>query len=74
LGNNESAGSGATYAEQEISRLNPAVSIDQTGVGWLREIRVHKDGKTRPGIKLGICGEHRSDPDSVKFCHGIGLA
>ena len=46
---------------------------DQTGVGLLMELAVEKGRKTRPGIKLGICGEHGGDPDSVKFCHRIGL-
>jgi pyruvate,orthophosphate dikinase len=38
------------------------------------EIAITKGRKTRPGIKLGICGEHGGDPDSVKFCHRIGLS
>jgi pyruvate,orthophosphate dikinase len=38
------------------------------------EIAIVKGRKTRPGIKLGICGEHGGDPDSVKFCHRIGLS
>jgi pyruvate,orthophosphate dikinase len=45
----------------------------QTGVGQLIQIAVAKGNKTRPGIKLGICGEHGGDPDSVKFCHHAGL-
>jgi pyruvate,orthophosphate dikinase len=61
------------YAELEIIRKNPFASIDQTGVGQLMEMAVAKGNKTRPGIKLGICGEHGGDPDSVKFCHRIGL-
>ena len=54
-------------------KKNPFASIDQTGVGQLMKIAVEKGNKTRPGIKLGICGEHGGDPDSVKFCHRIGL-
>jgi pyruvate, orthophosphate dikinase len=61
------------YAEAEIVKKNPFASIDQTGVGQLMEIAIAKGNKTRPGIKLGICGEHGGDPDSVKFCHRIGL-
>jgi len=61
------------YAELEIVRKNPFATIDQGGVGELMKIAVEKGGKTRPGIKLGICGEHGGDPDSVKFCHRIGL-
>jgi pyruvate,orthophosphate dikinase len=61
------------YAELEIVKKNPFATIDQSGVGLLMEIAVEKGNKTRPGIKLGICGEHGGDPDSVKFCHRIGL-
>jgi pyruvate,orthophosphate dikinase len=61
------------YQEAEIMKKNPFASIDQTGVGQLMEIAIAKGRKTRPDIKLGICGEHGGDPDSVKFCHQIGL-
>jgi pyruvate,orthophosphate dikinase len=61
------------YAELEIVKKNPFASIDQCGVGQLMKIAVEKGNKTRPGIKLGICGEHGGDPDSVKFCHRLGL-
>src|SRR4051812_21110596 len=61
------------YAEAEIVKKNPFASIDQTGVGQLMQIAITKGRKTRPDIKLGICGEHGGDPDSVKFCHKIGL-
>jgi pyruvate, orthophosphate dikinase len=61
------------YAESEIVKKNPFASVDQTGVGQLMEIAITKGRKTRPDIKLGICGEHGGDPDSVKFCHKIGL-
>ena len=61
------------YTENEIMKKNPFASIDQTGVGQLIEMAVAKGNKTRPGIKLGICGEHGGDPDSVKFCHRAGL-
>jgi len=61
------------YAEKEIVKKNPFATIDQAGVGLLMQIAVEKGNKTRPGIKLGICGEHGGDPDSVKFCHRIGL-
>jgi pyruvate,orthophosphate dikinase len=62
------------YAESEIVKKNPFASIDQTGVGQLMAIAIVKGRKTRPDIKLGICGEHGGDPDSVKFCHKIGLS
>ena len=61
------------YTELEIIRKNPFASIDQTGVGQLMKMAVEKGNASRPGIKLGICGEHGGDPDSVKFCHRIGL-
>ena len=61
------------YAELEIVKKNPFATIDQTGVGQLMQIAIEKGRKTRPGIKLGICGEHGGDPDSVKFCHRVGL-
>jgi pyruvate, orthophosphate dikinase len=62
-----------SYTENEIMKKNPFASIDQTGVGQLVQIAAEKGNKTRPGIKLGICGEHGGDPDSVKFCHRVGL-
>jgi len=61
------------YTELEIVKKNPFASIDQTGVGQLMKIAVEKGNATRPGIKLGICGEHGGDPESVKFCHKLGL-
>ena len=61
------------YAECEIVKKNPFATIDQSGVGQLMQIAAEKGRKTRPGIKLGICGEHGGDPDSVKFCHSLGL-
>jgi pyruvate,orthophosphate dikinase len=61
------------YQELEIVRKNPFASIDQSGVGQLMKIAVEKGRSRRSDIKLGICGEHGGDPDSVKFCHRIGL-
>src|SRR5437588_2382428 len=61
------------YAELEIVKRNPFATIDQNGVGQLMQIAIEKGRKTRPKIKLGICGEHGGDPDSVKFCHRMGL-
>jgi pyruvate,orthophosphate dikinase len=61
------------YAELEIVKKNPFATIDQTGVGQLMQIAVTKGRAARPDIKLGICGEHGGDPDSVKFCHKLGL-
>jgi len=64
----------APYVELEIITKNPFASIDQSGVGQLMQIAVEKGRRTRPDLKLGICGEHGGDPDSVKFCHRIGLS
>ena len=61
------------YIELEIVKKNPFASIDQAGVGQLMKIAVEKGNASRPGIKLGICGEHGGDPESVKFCHKLGL-
>jgi pyruvate,orthophosphate dikinase len=62
------------YQESEIMKKNPFASVDQTGVGQLMEIAIARGRQTRPNIKLGICGEHGGDPDSVKFCHRLGLS
>ncbi len=61
------------YTENEIFKKNPFATLDQTGVGQLMQMAVEKGRRTRPKIKLGICGEHGGDPDSVKFCHRLGL-
>jgi pyruvate,orthophosphate dikinase len=61
------------YAELDIIDANPFASIDQKGVGRLMEITRDLGRKTRPEIKLGICGEHGGEPSSVKFCHRLGL-
>jgi pyruvate,orthophosphate dikinase len=62
------------YQELEIVKQNPFASIDQTGVGKLMQIACELGRKTRPDIKLGICGEHGGEPSSVKFCHRLGLS
>jgi pyruvate, orthophosphate dikinase len=62
-----------SYQGMAIFKKNVFISIDETGVGELIRIAVEKGNKTRPGIELGICGEHGGDPDSVKFCHRVGL-
>jgi pyruvate,orthophosphate dikinase len=61
------------YAELDIVDTNPFASIDQKGVGRLMEMTRDLGRKTRPKIKLGICGEHGGEPTSVKFCHRLGL-
>ena len=61
------------YIENEVFKKNPFASLDQVGVGELVKIAIAKGRKVRPDIKLGICGEHGGDPDSVKFFHKVGL-
>src|SRR2546423_179868 len=61
------------YAELDIVDTNPFASVDQKGVGKLMEMTRDLGRKTRPNIKLGICGEHGGEPSSVKFCHRLGL-
>jgi pyruvate, orthophosphate dikinase len=61
------------YIEQKILATDPFDTIDQEGVGKLMQMAVSLAKKVRPDIKLGICGEHGGEPESVKFCHKIGL-
>ena len=61
------------YVEKGILENDPFQSLDQTGIGKLVRIAVEGGRKTRPNIKLGICGEHGGDPASVHFCHEVGL-
>ena len=62
-----------TYLEKDIYPVDPFVSIDREGVGALMQIAAAAGRMVRPGMKLGICGEHGGDPASVGFCHEIGL-
>lgn len=61
------------YVENKILPENPFETLDQEGVGQLMEIAIQKGKSVRNNIKLGICGEHGGDPESVKFCHKLGL-
>jgi pyruvate, orthophosphate dikinase len=61
------------YQERKILERDPFQSIDTVGVGQLVSTAVEKGRKTRPDIKLGICGEHGGDPSSVHFFHKVGL-
>jgi pyruvate,orthophosphate dikinase len=61
------------YMKAGIFKQDPFATLDQAGVGQLLQIAATKGRKTRPNVKLGICGEHGGDPESVKFCHRIGL-
>ncbi|WZL80038.1 pyruvate, phosphate dikinase [Vallitaleaceae bacterium 9-2] len=61
------------YYKKGIFEFDPFARLDQTGVGQLVEMAVEKGRKTRPNIKLGICGEHGGDPSTIDFCHKVGL-
>ncbi len=61
------------YVEKGIMPKDPFVSIDVDGVGALVQIAVEKGRRVKPGLKLGICGEHGGDPASIHFCEGAGL-
>ncbi|RYD97095.1 MAG: pyruvate, phosphate dikinase, partial [Sphingomonadales bacterium] len=62
-----------TYVEKQIYARDPFVSIDVEGVGELISLAAERGRKTRPDIKLGICGEHGGDPASIDFCEQTGL-
>jgi pyruvate, orthophosphate dikinase len=61
------------YQQKEIYSKNPFASLDKTGVGKLMQFAVENGLRTRKDLKLGICGEHAGDPDSIDFCHKLGL-
>jgi pyruvate,orthophosphate dikinase len=61
------------YRKKEIFEKDPFQRLDQIGVGKLMKIAIDLGKAIRPKIKLGICGEHGGDPDSIDFCHRIGL-
>jgi pyruvate,orthophosphate dikinase len=61
------------YLEKDILPENPFASIDESGVGKLMEMAVRAGRKARRGLEVGICGEHGGDPQSIWFCHKIGL-
>ena len=61
------------YVEQKILPSNPFETLDTKGVGQLLEMSMEKGHKVNPKLVGGVCGEHGGDPDSVKFCHKIGL-
>jgi len=61
------------YVNKNIFEKDPFQTLDTEGVGQLVQMAVEKGRKTRPDIKLGICGEHGGDPMSIAFCHAIGL-
>jgi pyruvate,orthophosphate dikinase len=61
------------YVESGILADDPFVSIDEDGIGALIEIAIAKGRRARPGLKVGLCGEHGGDPRSVDFCHRVGI-
>ena len=61
------------YLEKKILSVDPFQVLDQKGVGQLIDMAVQKGRSTRPNLICGICGEHGGEPESVKFCHRVGL-
>jgi pyruvate,orthophosphate dikinase len=73
ISRDDAAGFLGTYIAKGILQIDPFISVDRDGVGELVKIGVARGRKTRPDLKVGICGEHGGDPASVAFCHEIGL-
>jgi pyruvate,orthophosphate dikinase len=61
------------YIEEGIYAVDPFQSIDQTGIGELVRIAINKGRSVKSNLKLGVCGEHGGDPDSIHFFHEVGL-
>ncbi len=61
------------YLEKKLIPSNPFETIDQSGVGELMRIAIQKGRSVKPDLKIGICGEHGGEPESIKFCHELGL-
>ncbi len=61
------------YQEKGILKTDPFASLDQEGVGSLVRFGVEKGRQTKPGLKIGICGEHGGEPSSVEFCNTLGM-
>ena len=61
------------YVDRKILPVNPFQVLDTEGVGQLVRMATEKGRRTRPGLKVGICGEHGGDPQSIAFCHEVGL-
>ncbi|PIU03968.1 pyruvate, phosphate dikinase [Candidatus Shapirobacteria bacterium CG08_land_8_20_14_0_20_39_18] len=61
------------YLEKKIFADDPFKTLDQNGIGKLIEIGVQKGRSVKPHLKIGICGEHGGDPESIKFCHKVGM-
>jgi pyruvate,orthophosphate dikinase len=63
----------ATYVDKGVFTVSPFETIDADGVGRLVQIAAKEGRKTKPGLKLGVCGEHGGDPESIHFFHQTGL-
>ena len=61
------------YVKKDILDKNPMYSLDKRGVGRMIEMSVTLGRKTKPKLKMGICGEHAADPDTIEFCQSIGI-
>jgi pyruvate,orthophosphate dikinase len=61
------------YLERELIPFDPFSVLDQEGVGELVRIGIERGRRTRPDLKVGICGEHGGEPSSVEFCHRVGM-
>jgi pyruvate,orthophosphate dikinase len=61
------------YTEKGVFSVSPFETIDRQGVGRLMQIAIEEGRSTRPDIKLGVCGEHGGDPESIHFFHAVGL-
>ncbi len=61
------------YIEKDLIKEDPFQVLDQEGIGQLVEIGIKKGRASRPALKVGICGEHGGEPESVKFCHRVGM-
>ena len=61
------------YLRQKILPANPFMVLDRDGVGKLMSLAVAAGRETKPGLKMGICGEHGGEPQSIDFCHGLGI-
>jgi pyruvate,orthophosphate dikinase len=74
LSRDDGAGFLAYYLAHGIWKNNPFETVDINGVGELMKMAVEKGRKTKPNLKIGICGVHGGDPRSIFFCHKIGLS
>jgi pyruvate,orthophosphate dikinase len=61
------------YLAKKMLPEDPFQSIDKEGIGELIKIGIERGRSTRPNLKVGICGEHGGDAESVKFCHEVGM-